>query len=207
MSPERMGATLDTETSLYASATRRARTHWAIWWRCSLVTGRCEHGFVHALPSGATLLSRGMAGHFNSVLEIVQRAERFFHVRRSQNHEPGWRFRCAGEVGVLDVDARLGQPFGDRGERAGFVVAFDHQDIVLESEHAPFAEDHEGLGRVAHDHADDGVIDRVGGGEGVNVDLRGGKLGTDAREGTWPVAEEDGELCGGLDLNLRIHNG
>ena len=207
MSPERMGATLDTETSLYASATRRARTHWAIWWRCSLVTGRCEHGFVHALPSGATLLSRGMAGHFNSVLEIVQRAERFFHVRRSQNHEPGWRFRCAGEVGVLDVDARLGQPFGDRGERAGFVVAFDHQDIVLESEHAPFAQDHEGLGRVAHDHTDDGVIDRVGGGEGVYVDLRGGELAANAREGARSISEEDGELGGGLDLDLRIHSG
>ena len=140
-------------------------------------------------------------------LEIVQRAERFFDIRGSQNHEAGLRFRGAGEVGVLDVDARLGQPFGDRGERAGFVVAFDHQDVVLESEHAPFAEDHEGLGRVAHDHTDDGVIDRVGGGEGVNVDLRGGELAADARESAGPVAEENGELRGGLDLDLRIHNG
>jgi hypothetical protein len=135
----------------------------------------------------------------------VQRAQRFFDVRGSQNHKAGWRFRGAGEVGVLDVDARLGQPFGDRGERAGFVVAFDHQDIVLESEHAPFAEDHEGLGWVADHHPHDGVIDCVGGGEGVNVNLRGGELTTDARKGAGSVAEEDGELRGGLDMDLRIH--
>ena len=135
----------------------------------------------------------------------MQRAERFFNIRGSQNHEPGLRFCGGGEVGVLDVDARPGQPFGDRREGAGFVVAFDHQDVVLESEHAPFAENHEGLGRVAYDHTNDGVIDRIGGGEGVNVDLRGGELAADAREGAGSISEEDGELGGGLDLDLRIH--
>jgi hypothetical protein len=146
-----------------------------------------------------------MAGYFDSVLEIVQCAERFFDVRGSQNHEPGLRFRGAGEVGVLDVDARLGQPFGDRSQRSGFVVALDHQNIVLESEHAPLPEDHEGLGRIAYDHPDDGVIDCVGSGKGVNVDLRGGQLATDAREGARPITEENGELCGGLNLDVRIH--
>ena len=136
----------------------------------------------------------------------MQRAERFFNIRGPQNHEPGLRFCCGGKVGVLDVDARLGQPFGDRRESAGFVVAFDHQDIVLEREHAPFAEDHQGLGRVAHDHAHYGVIDCVGGGEGVNVDLRGGEFAADTRKGSGSIAEEDGELRSGLDLHLRIHN-
>ena len=135
----------------------------------------------------------------------MQRAERFFNIRGSQNHEPGLRFCGAGEVGVLDINARLGQPFGDRGECAGFVVAFDHQDIVLECEHAPFSENHEGLGRVADHHPHDSVINRIGGGEGVNVNLRSGELATDARKGAGSVAEEDGELRGGFNLDVRTH--
>ena len=57
-----------------------------------------------------------------ATLEIVQRAERFFDIRGAQNHEPGLRFRGAGEVGVLDVDARLGQPFGDRASVPGSLL-------------------------------------------------------------------------------------
>ena len=39
----------------------------------------------------------------------------------------------------------------------------------------------------------------------MNVDLRGGELATDAGQGAGPVAEEDGELRGGLNLDVRIH--
>ena len=48
-------------------------------------------------------------------------------------HESDFRFRRAGEVGIFDVDARLGQPLGDCSEGTRFVVALDHQNIVLES--------------------------------------------------------------------------
>lgn len=140
-----------------------------------------------------------------AALEIVQRAERPFDIGGPQNHQAGRRFCAAGEVGVLDVDARPGQPFGNQRERAGFIIAFDHQDVIFESEHAPFAEDHKRLGWVAHDHPDDGVIDRVGCGQCVDVDLGGRELGADAGEGAGSISEKNSELSGGLDLKLRIH--
>lgn len=135
----------------------------------------------------------------------MQRTERLLDIRWPQNHKAGLRLRIGGEISVLDVDARFGEPLGNRSQCPGFVVAFNHQDVVLESEHAPFPEDHEGLGRVAHHHADNGMIDRVGGGEGVDVDLRRGQLGADPGQGAGPIAEKNGELGGSLDLDVRIH--
>jgi hypothetical protein len=49
------------------------------------------------------------------------------------------------------------------------------------------------------------MIDRIGRREGVDVDLRGGQLGADAGKGAGPIAEENCQLGGGLDLNRRIH--
>ena len=52
-------------------------------------------------------------------------------------------------------------------------------------------EDHESFGRIAHHHSHDGVIDRVGCRQGVDVDLFRSQLGADPRKSARPVAEED----------------
>ena len=138
-------------------------------------------------------------------LEIVQGALRFFYVGGSQNHQALLRFRARREVRVLDVDPSLGQTIGDVRQDPWFVIALNHQNVILEREHTAFTEDHEGLGGITHDHADDGVIDRVGSGEGVDVNLGGGQLRANTRERAGAVPKKDSELCGGLDRHLRVH--
>ena len=49
------------------------------------------------------------------------------------------------------------------------------------------------------------MIDRIGGGKGVDVNRGGRQLAADPRQSTRPVPEKDGELSGGLDLNVGIH--
>ena len=51
-----------------AEATRRARAPWAVWLRCSLLTGHCGHARRSRLAIHPKPLSRGAAGYFNRLL-------------------------------------------------------------------------------------------------------------------------------------------
>ena len=51
-----------------SGATRRARAPWAVWLRCSLVTGHCGHARRSRLAIHPKPLSRGAAGYFNRLL-------------------------------------------------------------------------------------------------------------------------------------------
>jgi hypothetical protein len=50
-------------------ATRRARAPWAVWLRCSLLTGRCGHARRSRLAIQPKELSRDMAEYFNRLLK------------------------------------------------------------------------------------------------------------------------------------------
>ncbi len=115
------------------------------------------------------------------------------------------RFRARRQVGVLDIDPGLREAVGDARQHSWFVIALDHQHVILEREHASFAENHERFGRVTHDHTDDRVIDRIRCRKGMDVYLRGGQFSADARKCAGTVSEEDGELGGGLNRHLRTH--
>jgi len=52
-----------------SGTTRRARTLWAVWRRCSLLTGRCEHARCSRLAIQPKAFSRDMAGYFNRLLK------------------------------------------------------------------------------------------------------------------------------------------
>ena len=52
-----------------AAQTRRARTLWAVWRRCSLLTGRCEHARRSRLAIQPKAFSRDMAEYFNRLLK------------------------------------------------------------------------------------------------------------------------------------------
>ena len=99
----------------------------------------------------------------------------------------------------------LREAIRDGRERAGLVVALDHENIVFERENTAFTKDHERLGRIAHHHPNDGVIDRIGGGERVDIDFRRGEFGADAGERAWAVSEEDRQLRRSFDQDLRYH--
>jgi GxxExxY protein len=51
-----------------SGATRRARAPWAVWLRCSLLTGHCGHARRSRLAIHPKPLSRGAAGYFNRLL-------------------------------------------------------------------------------------------------------------------------------------------
>ena len=48
--------------------TRRARAFWAVWLRCSLLTGRCGHARRSRLAIQPKAFSRRMAGYINRLL-------------------------------------------------------------------------------------------------------------------------------------------
>jgi hypothetical protein len=48
---------------------RRARTLWAVWRRCSLLTGRCGHARRSRLAIQPKAFSRDMAAYFNRLLK------------------------------------------------------------------------------------------------------------------------------------------
>ena len=52
-----------------AAPTRRARTLWAVWRRCSLFTGRCGHARRSRLAIQPKAFSRDMAAYFNRLLK------------------------------------------------------------------------------------------------------------------------------------------
>jgi hypothetical protein len=52
-----------------SGTTRRARTLWAVWRRCSLLTGRCEHARCSRLAIQPKTFSRDMAAYFNRLLK------------------------------------------------------------------------------------------------------------------------------------------
>ena len=52
-----------------SGATRRARTLWAVWRRCSLLTGRCRHARRSRLAIQPKAFSRDMAAYFNRLLK------------------------------------------------------------------------------------------------------------------------------------------
>jgi hypothetical protein len=54
-----------------SAATRRARAPWAVWQRCSLLTGHCGHVRRSRLAIQAKALSRGVAEYFNRLLRIL----------------------------------------------------------------------------------------------------------------------------------------
>src|SRR4029077_5763802 len=51
-----------------SGATRRARAFWAVWQRCSLLTGRFGHARRSRLAIQPNALPRGMAEYFNRLL-------------------------------------------------------------------------------------------------------------------------------------------
>jgi hypothetical protein len=50
-------------------ATQKARTLWAVWRRCSLLTGRCGHARRSHLAIQPKAFSRDMAAYFNRLLK------------------------------------------------------------------------------------------------------------------------------------------
>jgi hypothetical protein len=52
-----------------SGATRRARTLWAVWRRCSLLTGRREHARRSRLLIQPKAFSRDVAAYFNRLLK------------------------------------------------------------------------------------------------------------------------------------------
>jgi len=50
------------------------------------------------------------------------------------------------------------------------IGGFDREHISLKREHARFAQEHERLGGIAHDHAHNSVIDSIRRGQRVNID-------------------------------------
>jgi hypothetical protein len=52
-----------------ATATRRARTLWVVWRRCSLLTGHCGHARRSRLAIQPKAFSRDMAAYFNRLLK------------------------------------------------------------------------------------------------------------------------------------------
>ena len=52
-----------------AAQTRRARTLWAVWRLCSLITGRCGHARRSRLAIQPKAFSRDMAAYFNRLLK------------------------------------------------------------------------------------------------------------------------------------------
>ena len=75
-------------------------------------------------------------------------------------------------------------------------IAGDPYERIIDHERAVLLEDEQRAARVADDHAHDGVIDRVAGGDGVDVDLGFAEGVAHAGEGARAVVEEDGELLG-----------
>ncbi len=148
---------------------------------------------------------RGFAGRGFALLKIVQGALGSLHIRRPQHHETVFRTDRCRQVGIFDVDAGRGEAIRDDAEGSRLIIALDHQHFVFESQDAALAQNHKGLGRIAHHHAHDRVIDRVGGGKGVNIDLRLRELGADPGESAGAIAKKNGELGSSLDLDLRSH--
>ena len=52
-----------------SGATRRASMLWAVWPRCSLLTGCCGHARCSRLATRPKAFSRGTAAYFNRLLK------------------------------------------------------------------------------------------------------------------------------------------
>lgn len=118
------------------------------------------------------------------------------HAQDQQAAAGGWH---RGEVGILDVDFYGGEGLRDAREAAGAVVVFHHQNLALDDERSVGLQQRDGASGVAHHHAHHGVIDRVGNGEAVDVDLVLGQRVADFDERAGAVGDEDGELLDDAD--------
>jgi hypothetical protein len=125
---------------------------------------------------------------------VFEDAEGLLRVVHAQDEEALLRGGERGEVGVFDVDLVLGERLRDAREHAGAVLVLDHEHLVLDDERAVRLEDVERLARVAHDHAHDGVVGRVGNAEAVDVDLRIGERVADGGKSAGLVVEKQREL-------------
>ena len=92
-------------------------------------------------------------------------------------------------------------------QNAGLVRCLDRQYVSLKREHAGFAQKHERLGRVAHDHTHNGVIDSIGRSQRIDIDPRIRQRLTHARKCAGTICKENCQLSGGFngELGMCIH--
>lgn len=121
----------------------------------------------------------------------------------TKDQQPFFCHGHRGEVGILDIDLCRRECAGDAGESARTVVVLDHQNLILDDQGPVGLKDGDSAAGVAHDHSDDGMIDRVGNGQSIDIDLfhREGVADLDQCAGL--VCNEDGEL---FDDSDGFHN-
>ena len=88
-----------------------------------------------------------------------------------------------------------------RRSRGGswLVGSLDREHIGLERKHARFAQERKRRGRIAHDHANDSMIDGIGGRQRVDVNSRFRQLVTHAGKCAGTIRKENGEVGGRFD--------
>lgn len=125
--------------------------------------------------------------------------EALFDIAHAQDEETTTGGGHRGEVGILDVDFYGGEGCGDSRETAGSVVIFHHQDLALHNQRSMSLQQGNRSARIAHHHANHGVVHRIGNGEAVDVDFVFGERVADLDECARAVGDKDGELFDDAD--------
>ncbi len=129
-----------------------------------------------------------------TALQILQDAPRFFNVRRPQDDESLFRSGAPCQIRVLDIHLSVGEALGDFGKDARLARRLDREHFGLECEHARFAQEHEGLRGIAHDHAHHRMIDSVGSSQRMNIHSGVTECFTHARKGPGTICKKHCEL-------------
>ena len=97
-------------------------------------------------------------------------------------------------ISAFNVHLGIGEALRDFGQNTGLIRGFDREHICLKREHARFAQGHERLGGIAHNHAHNSVIDSIRRGQRVNVDPGVGQRVTHPRKCARTISKENSEL-------------
>ena len=132
----------------------------------------------------------------------IQDLEGLPRVGGAQDQQPFFGFGRSCAVAILNIYTCFRQPVSEAGERSWFVISLDHQDLGLDYQRPMLLEEQQRFARVADDHPNNAMIDRVARRDGINIDFGCPQCITNPGQRSGTIIEEESKLSG--DLHKRL---